>query len=111
MTGQSTKILIIGDELSLGEPLMEACQKEGFTVYHILKPGEAMARVASNDLDYVFIDCMLNGANGVDLVQKMKQETPELKAKIVLMSGIYTDKVFIQEATQKTKAVAFIKKY
>ncbi len=47
---------------------------------------------------------------GLDFVKQARTNFPSIRFKVVLMSGIYTDKQFIQEATQSTQALAFLKK-
>lgn len=47
---------------------------------------------------------------GIDFITRTRENFPSANFKTILMSGIYTDKSFIQEATKKTQALAFLKK-
>jgi CheY-like chemotaxis protein/tetratricopeptide (TPR) repeat protein len=103
-------ILIVGNELSMGETLKNALVKEGYEVFYVLHPDEAPGIIHSHRIDVMMVDCMLPRISGVDFVEQFKNNFPSLKIQVVLMSAIYTDKAFIQEAIKKTAAVAFIKK-
>lgn len=104
------KILILGNELSLGEPLKEAFEQKGHQVFYVLSPDEATNTLSSNRIDIMFVDCMLPKKSGVDYIVDLKNGGTTIKSKIVLMSGIYTEKHFIQDSLKRTQAVAFIKK-
>jgi DnaJ-domain-containing protein 1/CheY-like chemotaxis protein len=52
---------------------------------------------------------MLPKMNGRDLAKKLKSEVSESMV-ILLMSGIYKDKIFVRDALQSTGAVAFLTK-
>lgn len=84
--------------------------KEGYEVQHVLHPDEAATVLHSNRIDVMLVDCMLPRISGVDFIEQLRTNFPSLKIQIILMSAIYTDKSFIQEALKKTSAVAFIKK-
>jgi CheY-like chemotaxis protein len=104
------KVLIIGNELSLGESIKQVLINDGYEAFHILHPDESQAVLNNHRIDIMLVDCMLPRISGVDFVEGLRTTYPSLKIKIILMSGIYTDKNFIQEATKRTQAMAFIKK-
>ncbi len=104
------KILILGNELNLGERIKEALLKEGFDVHFVQHPDEAPAIIHANRIDVLVADCMLPKISGVDFLEQFKKDFPGVKMHVILTSGIYTDKAFVQEALKRTGAVAFIKK-
>jgi DNA-binding response OmpR family regulator/tetratricopeptide (TPR) repeat protein len=106
-----TKILILEDDATLGEALNAAFTRLGHTVFLCTEPGQATEIIAKEKIDYLYLDCLLPQMMGVDYVVKLRKEMPsKCRFKVVLMSGIYTDKDFVQEATKKSLALAFLKK-
>lgn len=105
------KILILEDDESVRDALKAILVRSGFNVLSAAKPSEANDLLSENpDIDLMFCDCLLPQMTGIDFVKQAKINFPESKFKVVLMSGIYTDKAFIQESVQSTSAVAFVKK-
>lgn len=106
-----TKILILEDDASLGEALNAAFTRMGHAVFLVTEPDKATEVLSKEKIDYMFVDCLLPQMMGVDYVSKVRKDMPaRCRFKVILMSGIYTDKDFIQEATQKALAIAFLKK-
>lgn len=108
---KKTRILILGDELGLAEPLQQALEKAGHEVESVLVPDEAFPVLAQRGADYIFADCMLQGGmNGIDFLVHVRENFKNVKAKYVLMSGVFTDKTFMREAVERTGALAFLEK-
>lgn len=108
--GSQTPILILEDDDSLGSALKEILSRAGHKVYLCARPDAAMNTLSQHKIEFLFCDCLLPQMTGVDFVMKARAGFPNMKFKSVLMSGIYTDKVFIQEALQKTQAITFLQK-
>lgn len=105
------KILIIEDDANFGATLREALTRKGHFVFHVTKPEEAIQLITKQIFNYILADCLLPQMTGIDLIKKIKQEIPsDSPTKFLLMSGIYVDKNFQQEALQETKAIGFLKK-
>jgi CheY-like chemotaxis protein len=105
------KILIIEDDANLGSTLREALTRKGHFVFHVTKPDEAMQLITKQVFNYILVDCLLPQITGVELIKKIQSELPPtIQTNYLIMSGIYTDKTFQQEAIQETKAVGFLKK-
>jgi len=105
------KILIVEDDASFGSVLRDLLTRQGHFPFHVTKPDEALQLVQRQSFDVFLIDCLLPNMTGTDLIKKIKSETNFSKtAKIVMMSGIYTDKSFQQESIQETGADGFLKK-
>lgn len=111
MADVGCKILIVEDDSSLGQALREALTRKGHFVFLVTRPDEAFQMVLRQSFDVIMVDCLLPQMTGIDLVKKIQTEsvTP-ITAQVVLMSGIYADKAFQQEALQETKAAGFLKK-
>ncbi|WP_157865914.1 response regulator [Bdellovibrio bacteriovorus] len=99
------------DDESVRSALKEILSRAGHSVFVASRPDEANSILASNsNIEFLFCDCLLPQMTGLDFIKQARANYPSSKFKVVLMSGIYTDKSFIQEATQSTQAVAFMKK-
>ncbi|MGZ3801036.1 MAG: response regulator [Bdellovibrio sp.] len=111
MGANKTKILILEDDGTLGLALKEALTRDGYQVFLATRADEANSVLATNsNLQFIFCDCLLPQMTGLDFIKQARLNYGKLNFKVVLMSGIYTDKQFVQEATKATNAVAFLKK-
>lgn len=105
------KILILEDDESVGAALRETLSRTGYEVELIVRPNDALTYLASvGKVDFIFVDCLLPQMTGVKFLHEVRQRFPSLNFKTVLMSGIYTDKQFIQESSKEVNAVAFLRK-
>lgn len=111
MEDTKVKILILEDDFTLGEALKEAFTRAGHQAFLVAEPEKATEVITQEKIDMLFIDCLLPQMMGVDYIAKIRKDLPSrVRFKIVLMSGIYTDIDFIQDAIRKTQAVGFLKK-
>jgi CheY-like chemotaxis protein len=109
MQKSEIRILIVDDDSRLGGTLKEVVAREGYISLHVAKPEEALAQVKLHTYACVVIDCMLPKMNGRDLAQRITTES-NMPPAIILTSGIFKDKKFIQESIQKTGARHFLTK-
>lgn len=111
MASGKSKILILEDDESVGLALKGALSRAGHHVFLASRPDEAREIFSKNSgIEYLFCDCLLPQMTGLDFINQVRAAHIASPFKVVLMSGIYTDKQFIQEATQSVQAVAFLKK-
>lgn len=105
------KILLIEDDQTQGAAIEEALKRSGFDVYWAMHPDQAHNFVEEfgKKISYIIADCLLPRTPGVDLVAGFRKKLGGA-FKAIILSGIFTDKNFIKEATAKTQAVAFFKK-
>lgn len=104
------KILILEDDRALSSALKDALEKKSFEVFVSTTSEEANSILNEHRVDYIFADCLLPGTSGDEFVIRLKKEKSDRKHKVILMSGIYTDKSTIQDLLKRTQASAFIKK-
>ncbi len=102
-------ILIVEDDPTLGKAIYEMVKRDGFNPILISKPIDAIPQLKLQTLHMAIIDCMLPKMNGRDLAVKLKAESGG-EMPIILMSGIYKDKSYIQESTRQTGAFAYLVK-
>lgn len=110
MANYKPSVLILEDDSSLGEALKQAFHRLDYPVYLTSRPDEVESILLKNRIDFFFSDCLLPQVSGVEFAAKMQSQFPNQKFKVIMMSGVYTDKMFIKEAVQKTKAIAFLQK-
>lgn len=110
MSQTEKRVLILEDDESLGLAIGKFLEKHAIAHDLFSKPDEAMQSLGKNLYSHLIIDCLLPQMTGVDFIQRVKSQFPHQKFSTILMSGIYTDKEFIQEAISKTKADMFLKK-
>ncbi|MBO9665629.1 MAG: response regulator [Bdellovibrio sp.] len=110
MSEAKSKILILEDDESVGLALKEILSRAGHSVHLATRPDDASAHLLSNNIEFIFCDCLLPQMTGLDFIERTRQNNPNMRFKVILMSGVYTDKSFIQEATQKAQALAFLRK-
>jgi len=107
---KSVKIVIVEDDSTLGSALVQSFEREGLTARLYNRPEEALNALKTDKPEYIVTDCLLPQMTGIDFIMKTKQLHPDIRVKVILVSGIYTDKIFIQESIKKTQAIAFMKK-
>jgi DNA-binding response OmpR family regulator len=83
------KILLADDDYTMVSLLKTLLTMEGYQVLTLLdKPGEIMDNIREAKPDILLLDVYLGDRNGMDLVQKIREE-PDLKSiRIVMVSGI-----------------------
>jgi ActR/RegA family two-component response regulator/tetratricopeptide (TPR) repeat protein len=109
--GEQRKIFILEDDDSLVGALKECFERAGYFVYSSQNPTESLDVLKQTAFDFVIVDCLLPQTTGISFISRAKNENAlKPETKIILISGIYTDRDFIQESIQQTKAIGFLKK-
>ncbi|OFZ10822.1 MAG: hypothetical protein A2Z20_01335 [Bdellovibrionales bacterium RBG_16_40_8] len=109
MKKSDINILIVEDDSFMREALSAAVKRRGYKAVAVAKPDEAQSIVKIKPIHGLIVDVMLPGLNGVDLVLKLKENLIE-GAALVLISGIYKDSMFIQDAIKKAEALNYYTK-
>lgn len=65
-------ILIIDDDIHIGNVLEETLKKEGYEILRAYSGTEALLVLAQNKTDLVLLDLMLPGLNGEDILPQIK---------------------------------------
>ncbi len=111
MESGKSRILILEDDETVGSALKEILGRAGHEVFLAGRPDDANEILSKNEgIEFVFSDCLLPQMTGLDWVKQARAAFPSQKFQVILMSGVYTDKQFVQEATQGAQAIAFLKK-
>jgi CheY-like chemotaxis protein len=83
--GGTMHIVIIDDETAVAETLAEAVRSQGHTAAIGRSASEGLALIAVQSPDAVFLDLVMPGLSGVELVREIRQRNPELP--IVVVTG------------------------
>jgi CheY-like chemotaxis protein len=78
-------IVIIDDEDVVAQTLAEAVRVQGHTVAVGRSGSEALALLAEKRPDALFLDLVMPGLSGVDLVRMIRRDNPDLP--IVVVTG------------------------
>lgn len=102
-------ILVVDDDETIRGALSQIIEKAGFKVSAVSNPAEAENTVRLKSFQLAIIDCMLSMTNGIDLAKRLIDGALK-NAPIFLMSGIFKDQQFAEEALKKSGAVEFFTK-
>ncbi len=100
------KILIVDDEVRITEKLQYHLGKRGFLVYTANTPHDGFKELEDKNPAILILDIMLPGMNGLDVLERVKEEFPQ--TEVIMISG-YGDMDMVIEAMRKG-ASDFIRK-
>lgn len=72
-----TRILVVDDELSMREFISILLEREGYEVLTAADAVTALARLAASDIDLVISDVQMPGLSGLELLSRIKSDSPE----------------------------------
>lgn len=100
------KILIVDDEKNIRLTLATCLEQTGYQADPAEDGEEALAKVASDEYDLVFLDMKMPGINGIETLRLIKQNAPLLH--VVMMTAYGT----IESAVEAMKlgAVDYLRK-
>ena len=99
---EASKILIVDDEPVLRNLLEDSLTSEGFLCETAECAKTALAKIEDNKYDLVILDLALPDMNGILLCQKIYQNAPRLKGRIIFITGIGLD----EDTSQHLKSLA-----
>jgi DNA-binding response OmpR family regulator len=79
------RILIVDDELPVAEALAEALRQQGHVSVVARSGAEGLAAIQAQAPEAVFLDLVMPGLSGVDLLAEIRQRHPALP--IVVVTG------------------------
>lgn len=78
-----TKILVVDDELSMREFISILLEREGYEVLTAADADTALSRMAASDIDLVISDVQMPGLSGLELLARIKSESPDTAVLLV----------------------------
>lgn len=85
MNTEKIKVLILDDEKDFTEELAEFLELSGHQVVQANAVDEGLAILYKSQIDLLILDIRLPGANGLDILQKVKSDLPILE--VIIVSG------------------------
>lgn len=82
---ENLKILILDDEKLYREEIGEFLSDNKFLIRKASKPSEAFEVLKNNDIDIAILDIRLPEMSGLDVLQKIKDEYPNIE--VIMISG------------------------
>ena len=95
------RILVVDDERSIREVLTQILEYEGFEVASAGSGGEALTMHHGNPFDLVLLDVKMQGIDGIDTLQQLRRQDPDVR--VIMISGHGT----IADAVEATRAGAW----
>jgi putative nucleotidyltransferase with HDIG domain len=80
------RILVVDDERVIRELLTEHLNSHGFQVITVNNAFEALAQIATMDVELMLCDIDMPGKDGISLLQEVKTTRPELD--VVMVTGV-----------------------
>lgn len=79
------RFLVVDDDTELRANLTEVLQDAGYLTGEASNGYEAMERLAAQHFDIVFLDLMMPGMNGIDVLPELKRISPE--TRIIMLTA------------------------
>lgn len=104
-----SKVLIVDDDRSTGQVLSEIVKRIGLRPLVANRPADAINLAKLQYVQGAIVDVLLPKMSGVDLVSELRK-TKFADGPVILVSGVFKDKTFIDEAMGKSGAIAYLVK-
>ncbi|MFA4890596.1 MAG: response regulator [Candidatus Paceibacterota bacterium] len=101
-------VLVIEDEQSLNNAITMKLRKKGYKVFSVMTAEEAMPILEENDVDFIWLDILLPGMNGLEFLGIIRKKPlfKDKKVAIVSVSGSFG----VQEEARKLGAIDYVVK-
>lgn len=100
------RILMVEDQLNLGQMLLSTLQQAGFQVAAVTG-GAAAIRVLENEqIDLVLLDILMPGMNGLDVINELNAR--HISQPIIMLSNV-DDPAAVEEAKKLGALAYFVK--
>lgn len=93
ITGEEKKLLVIEDETSLRDLYVQILSKEGYAVDSAPDGEEGYKLLLKNAYDLILLDIILPKMDGLQILEKLKQEGKALTGGVVLLTNLSQDLV------------------
>lgn len=77
------RILVVEDEPRIARFLTSGLEAEGFVVDAVSDGESAIQWMAKHDIEFVILDLALPGIDGLDVLERLKQERPDISVLIL----------------------------
>jgi two-component system response regulator HydG len=101
MSEPKPSLLIVDDEQVVRDSLVHWFTEEGYRLEAAATAAEALARLASGDVDLIIADIRMPGMDGLELLEKIQSE--QLDTAVIIMTGYAS----VESAVRALKHGAF----
>ena len=85
MESDKGRILVVDDEESIRFTFQSFLEEEGYGVDAAVDYDDAMRAIAAGRYDLLYVDIILGGRTGIDLLRDVRQSHPEIE--VILITG------------------------
>jgi DNA-binding NtrC family response regulator len=82
-----TRILVVDDDAVSCQLLSDVLQRDETTVVRETDPAQVIARLESEPVDLAILDVRMPGMNGLELLRRLRERTPDLPVIIMTAFG------------------------
>lgn len=82
------KILCVEDEHFISELYARALRRAGYDVTTLLSGEDGLRAAKTNIYDIILLDLMIPGITGFEVLRRLREETPDLKAKVLITTNL-----------------------
>jgi DNA-binding response OmpR family regulator len=100
------KVLCIEDEHFISELYARALRRAGYDVTTMLSGEDGLRAAETNQFDIILLDLMIPGITGFEVLRKLREGTPDLKAKVIITTNL--DQEDDSRAEIETKADGYL---
>ena len=84
---QSTKILIVDDELIIRESLADWLERDGHNIETAASGEDALIKIKNTHFNIIILDIKMDGLNGLDVLKQVKKYDPEVDVIMITAYG------------------------
>jgi DNA-binding response OmpR family regulator len=88
MDTPSKRILLIEDERFISDLYMRALVRAGYDAKAVVDGQDALTEAKTNSYDIILLDIMLPNLMGTEILRQLRQDVPDLKAKIIITTNL-----------------------
>jgi len=82
------KVLCIEDEVFIGELYARALTKAGYKVTLVVDGMKGLSLAMTDEFDILLLDIMVPNMIGMDILRHLREEKPDLHAKIIITTNL-----------------------
>ena len=84
-----TTVFVIDDEREMVDLIALGLKKRGFTMVPFTSGADALAAIASHDVDVIITDLNMKGTSGLEVSQKVAEDRPDIPVIVLTAFGSF----------------------